>query len=289
MTTMTARTGRTSDHARAVARACQRIVEAEELPGLEELAGVAGLSPSHFHRVFKAQTGLTPKAYASAHRARRVREELSRSPSVTSAIYGAGFNSNGRFYETSTRTLGMTPTAWRAGGKGTTIRFAVGQCALGAILVAESQHGVCAISLGDDPSALVRELEERFPAAELIGADRSFERRVATVVAFVESPRLGLDLPLDVRGTAFQERVWRALREIPCGETRSYAEVARALGMPGASRAVARACASNPVAVAIPCHRVVRTDGSPSGYRWGVERKVELLAREQAGPPRRAR
>jgi AraC family transcriptional regulator of adaptative response/methylated-DNA-[protein]-cysteine methyltransferase len=264
-----------------VADACRRIEAAEEPPSLDALAERAGLSPFHFHRVFKAMTGVTPKAYASAHRAGRVRLALARpGSSVTEALYDAGFNSNGRFYESSTRVLGMTPTQFRAGGADAAIRFAVGQCSLGAILVAASARGVCAIFIDDDPGLLVRSLQDRFPKAELIGGDAGFETLVTQVVGFVEEPARGLDLPLDVRGTAFQQRVWKALQEIPLGETASYAEIARRIGDPQATRAVAGACASNAIAVAIPCHRVVRSDGSLSGYRWGVERKRALLARE---------
>ena len=199
---------------------------------------------------------------------------------MTEAIYDAGFNSSGRFYETARETLGMTPRVYRSGGDQATIRFAVGECSLGSVLVAQSDKGICAILLGDDPDALVRDLQDRFPRASLIGGDRAFERTVATVVGFVERPERGLDLPLDVRGTAFQHRVWQALRQIPVGKTITYSEVARLIGAASAMRAVARACAANPIAVAIPCHRVVRTDGSLSGYRWGVERKRSLLERE---------
>jgi AraC family transcriptional regulator of adaptative response/methylated-DNA-[protein]-cysteine methyltransferase len=269
-------------HAAKVAEICRFIEEAEEVPPLDELAKRAGLSPYHFHRVFKAVTGLTPKTYAAAHRAKRVREELRTSGSVTEAIYGAGFNSNGRFYATSNEVLGMRPADYRAGGANAEIRFAVGECSLGSILVAKSERGVCAIMMGDDPDALARELQDRFPKARLIGGDPDFEALVAKVVGFVEAPRLGLDLPLDVAGTAFQQRVWQALKEIPAGETTTYTEVARRIGAPNSVRAVAGACAANPVAVAIPCHRVVRTDGALSGYRWGVERKRALLEREAA-------
>lgn len=268
--------------ASAIAKACRLIEQAEELPGLDALATATGLSRFHFHRVFKSVTGLTPKAYAAAHRSRRVREELSRNDSVTEAIYGAGFNSSGRFYTNSSEALGMTPSVFRAGGAGATIRFAAGECSLGSILVAASDKGVCAILLGDDPDALAHDLQDRFPNAKLIGADAAFERWVAKVVGFVEAPRIGLDLPLDVRGTAFQQRVWQALRDIPAGSTASYAEVAKKIGAPRAVRAMAQACAANALAVAIPCHRVVRNDGSLSGYRWGVERKRALLDREAA-------
>jgi len=267
-------------HAARVAEACRLIETAEKTPALAALAKRAGLSPYHFHRVFKATTGVTPKAYAAAHRAKRVRDELTGSRTVTEAIYDAGFNSASRFYETSGQFLGMTPTDFRAGGADMEIRFAVGQCALGSVLVAQSARGVCAILLGDDPDALVRDLQDRFPRATLLGGEAAFEQTVARVIAFVEAPARGLDLPLDVRGTAFQQRVWAALRQIPAGFTASYAEIASRIGAPNGSRAVAQACGANPLAVAIPCHRVVRTDGSLSGYRWGVQRKQDLLARE---------
>lgn len=266
--------------AATVAAACRAIEEAEQLPSLEELAASAGMSRFHFHRVFKALIGVTPKAYADAHRAQRVRAELAHAPTVTDAIYGAGFNSNGRFYGSSTELLGMTPTVFRSGGSGASIRFAVGECWLGAILVAATDKGVCAISFGDDPDALIRELQDQFPNAGLLGGDQDFEQLVARVVGFVGAPAQGLDLPLDVHGTAFQQRVWQALRDIPPGSTASYADIAKRIGQPGAVRAVAQACATNAIAVAIPCHRVVRTDNSLSGYRWGVERKRALLDRE---------
>lgn len=241
----------------------------------------AGMSPFHFHRVFKATTGLTPKAYATAHRAQAVRTTLARGrTSVTEAIFDAGFNANSRFYEQADALLGMKPSQYRAGGVDARIEFAIGQTSLGAILVARSQRGVCAISLGDDPDALLRELQDRFPRAELIGGDAGFERLVAQVVGLIEQPNIGIELPLDVRGTAFQQRVWQALRQIPSGETASYAQIAQRVGSPKSVRAVAQACASNTLAVAIPCHRVVRSDGALSGYRWGVARKQALLARE---------
>jgi AraC family transcriptional regulator, regulatory protein of adaptative response / methylated-DNA-[protein]-cysteine methyltransferase len=269
-------------HAATVARACRLIEEAEEVLSLDALARAAGMSRYYFHRVFKAVTGVTPKAYAHAHRAERVRGELTQCATVTEAIYGAGFNSSGRFYAASPDLLGMTPTEFRSGGNGASIRFAVGECSLGSILVAATGKGVCAILFGDDPDALVRELQDRFPKAQLIGGDDGFERLVATVVGFIEAPAQGLDLPLDMRGTAFQQRVWQALRQIPSGSTASYAEIAKRIGRPKAVRAVAQACASNRIAVAIPCHRVVRTDGALSGYRWGAERKRALLDREKA-------
>ena len=269
-------------NAAKVAAACRLIEAAETPPALADLAQAAGLSPHHFHRLFKATTGVTPADYARAHRADRVRAALPASGSVTEAIYDAGFNAPSRFYETSNRMLGMTPGDYRAGGAGAEIRFAVGDCSLGAVLVAASAKGVCAILLGDDPDALVRDLQDRFPRADLVGGDAGFEATVARVVGFVEQPALGLDLPLDVRGAAFQQRVWRALVDIPPGSTASYADVARAIGAPKAARAVAGACAANALAVAIPCHRVVRSDGGLSGYRWGVERKRALLRREGA-------
>ena len=267
-------------HAALVAQMCRLLEASEQLPSLAELAQHAQLSSFHLHRVFKGITGLTPKAYAAAHRAKRMREELVRTGTVTDAIYGAGYNSGGRFYAEADNVLGMTPTRYRAGGADTEIRFAIGQCSLGAILVARSDRGVCAISMGDDPDALARDLQDRFPKAALVGGDVEFEQWVARVIGFVEAPRLGLDLPLDVRGTAFQQRVWKALRTIPPGRTASYSDIAQRIGAPNATRAVAQACASNVLAVAIPCHRVVRRDGTLSGYRWGVDRKRALLASE---------
>ncbi len=263
-----------------VADACRRIQQADVPPSLEELAANAGISTFHFHRVFKAETGLTPKAYASAHRAKRLRAELGESGSITSAIYDAGFNSNSRFYEASDGMLGMRPSDFRAGGSNVDIRFAVGQCSLGAILVAQSLRGICAIFLGDEPDRLVRDLQDKFPKGKLIGGDADFEQLVAQVVGFIEAPALGLNLPLDIQGTAFQERVWLALRDIPPGATVSYSDIANRIGSPKAVRAVAQACAANAIAVAIPCHRVVKRDGDISGYRWGVDRKRDLLARE---------
>jgi AraC family transcriptional regulator of adaptative response/methylated-DNA-[protein]-cysteine methyltransferase len=268
--------------AEAIARACRAIEAAEDAPDFEAIATSVGMSRFHFQRVFRATTGLTPKAYAIAHRAERVRHALTKNPTVTDAIYDSGFNSNGRFYATADRMLGMTPTAFRGGAPNEDIRFAVGQSSLGPILVAASTRGVCAILFGDNPAALADDLERRFPKARLISSDRSFESWVAKVVGFVEAPRVALDLPLDVRGTVFERRVWKALQQIPIGSTASYSDVARQIGASGSARAVARACASNRLAVAIPCHRVVRIDGGLSGYRWGVSRKKTLLQRERA-------
>ncbi len=272
-----------------VAKACRAIEAADRLPSLAALAEAADLSASYFHRLFKAQTGVTPRAYAARHRAERVRAELGRAPTVTDAIYGAGFGSSGRFYEASTALLGMTPSRYRAGGPREVLCFAVGQCSLGAILVASSALGVAAILIGDDPDALARDLQDRFPQAELAGGDPAYETLVAQVVGFVDAPRTGLDLPLDIRGTAFQQRVWQALRTVPAGATASYAEIAARIGAPASVRAVAGACAANSLAVAIPCHRVVRQDGGLSGYRWGVERKRALIEREKDGSPSEAR
>jgi AraC family transcriptional regulator, regulatory protein of adaptative response / methylated-DNA-[protein]-cysteine methyltransferase len=276
------RLGAPDPQVEAIAHACERIEQAEEAPKLTDLAASAGLSPHHFHRVFKAITGVTPKAYAAETRARRAADKLRTAGTVTEAIYDAGFNSSSRFYENAAARLGMTPSAARRGGAGAVIRFAVGEASLGAVLVAATNKGVCAILLGDGPERLVRELQDRFPRAELIGGDPAFERTIAAVVGLVEAPGQRLDLPLDIRGTAFQQRVWAALCAIPAGKTATYQEIARAIGKPKAVRAVAQACAANPLAVAIPCHRVVRTDGDLSGYRWGIERKRALIAREAA-------
>lgn len=266
-----------------VVAVCRHIERADAEPTLEELASLAGVSSFYLQKLFKAQTGVTPKAYAQAQRARRVREALaSQEASVTAAFYDAGYSSSGRFYEQADAVLGMTPRAFKSGGTGHDIRFAVGQCTLGAVLVAASERGVCAILLGDEPELLVKDLQDRFKTAHLIGADQHFEQWVAQVVGFIESPHLGLNLPLDIRGTAFQQRVWQALRRVPAGQTVSYSELAERIGAPRAVRAVAGACAANPLAVAIPCHRVVRHDGATSGYRWGVERKRNLLCREAA-------
>ena len=267
-----------------VAAACRRIEQAETPPSLAALAREAGLSPHHFHRVFKAVTGLTPKAYAQAQRGKALREALARpGAKVVDAAFDAGFNAASRFYDSAETLLGMTPAQYRDGGARARIAFAIAACSLGALLVARSQRGLCAIALGDDPDVLLRELQDRFPRAELVGGDAAFEQLVAQVVGLIEAPRLGLDLPLDIRGTAFQQRVWDALRKVPAGETVSYAEIAARIGSPRAVRAVAQACAANVLAVAIPCHRVVRSDGGVSGYRWGVARKQALLERERGG------
>jgi AraC family transcriptional regulator, regulatory protein of adaptative response / methylated-DNA-[protein]-cysteine methyltransferase len=279
---------RAAENAILMAKACRIIEESEQEPALEKLADAIGRSPSYFHRLFKAAIGLTPKAYAGANRANKIRQGLVSGHTVTEVIYDAGFNSSGRFYANATDMLGMTPSRYRAGGANEEIKFAVGETSLGAILVASSTKGVASILLGDDPDELVRTLQDRFPKAHLIGANRDYEALIARVVGFVEAPQIGLELPLDVRGTAFQQRVWQALQAIPVGETVSYAEIARRIGSPKAARAVAGACAANSFAVAIPCHRVHRNDGSLSRYAWGVERRRLLLEREascQAGLP----
>lgn len=266
-----------------VERACRMIEQRLEELSLTELASAFDRSASHFHRLFKSKTGLTPKEYASANKAAKIRTSLGDGNSITSAIYDAGFNSSGRFYDNSINILGMKPSRYRAGGTNEEIRFAVGQVFLGSVLVASSNKGIVSILLGDEPEKLVRDLQDRFPKALLVGADNDYEELVSKVVGFVERPELGLDLPLDIRGTAFQQRVWRALQGIPIGKTVSYAEVAERIESPSAVRAVARACAANNLAIAIPCHRVVRNNGSLSGYAWGVERKRALLDRESSG------
>jgi len=270
-----------SEHYTAlVAQACRQIANAEQPVGLTELAAQAGMSPGHFHRVFKTVTGVTPKAWANEHRANRIRARLGDECSITEAMYDAGFNSNSRFYESSEKLLGMTPSDYRKGGGNAAIHFAIGECSLGSILVAQSPRGVCAILLGDDPAKLLTHLQDQFHSATLIGDDPQFAQLIAQVVGFIEAPGLGLDLPLDLQGTAFQQRVWHALKDIPPGTTVSYADIAQRIGAPKSLRAVAQACGANRLAVAIPCHRVVRSDGALSGYRWGVERKRLLLDRE---------
>ena len=275
---------RAAREAALVAAACRAIEAAEEEPTLADLAEAAKLSPHHFHRLFRRVAGVTPKAYAAAQRQRRVQEGLSAGTAVTAAMYDAGFNSSGRFYEAADGMLGMTPSAFRDGGAGEVIRHATGQSTLGAVMVAASARGVCAIMLGEDSAELARDLAERFPRASLRPADPDFAATVKQVVALVDAPgeSAGFALPLDIRGTAFQRRVWEALRTIPAGSTLTYAEVAKRVGDPRAVRAVAGACAANKLAVAVPCHRVVASDGRLAGYRWGVARKRRLLEREGA-------
>lgn len=264
-----------------VARACRRLEQVSQAPSLSSLAGAAGMSPHHFHKVFKMITGVTPKAYADGQRAQRLRTELAKGEAVTAAMCLAGFQSSGRFYARAEKDLGMTPTAFRSGGKGADVRYTVGQCSLGTVLVAASDRGICAIMLGDDAGELASDLRDQFPEARIAAGDSEFQDWVNRTIALIEQPAVGAALPLDIRGTAFQLRVWQSLQRIPPGSSASYAEIARRLGQPRAVRAVARACAANRIAVAIPCHRAIRSDGSLAGYRWGVERKIELLRREQ--------
>lgn len=268
------------ENAQKIAKTCRLIERSEEVPSLARLAKLAGMSLYHFHRTFKTITGLTPSDYAAAHRGQRLRKILERSNTVTDAIYEAGFNSSGRFYENTNNVLGMTPSQFRDGGADTDIFFAIAECSLGSILVAQSKKGVCSILIGDDPVLLVRDLQDQFPKANLIGDEPGYEDVVAKVVGMIEHPEVGMALPLDIRGTAFQQRVWKALQQIPPGTTATYSDIAKKIGKPKAVRAVAQACASNVLAVAIPCHRVIRTDGALSGYRWGVERQRALLKRE---------
>jgi AraC family transcriptional regulator, regulatory protein of adaptative response / methylated-DNA-[protein]-cysteine methyltransferase len=269
-------------HAEAAAKACRLIETADSLPSLDELANNVGLSRYHFHRIFKKIVGVTPRQYFASHRTSRVRSELRAQSSVTQAIYGAGYNSSSRFYERSAETLGMTPGEYQNGGDGTIIRYAFAACPLGLALIAGTARGICSISFGNDRAALEADLRKSFPKASFEKADRSFDAWVKTIVDHIKTPASRIDLPLDIRGTAFQQRVWQALREIPVGQTTSYSELAARIGQPSAVRAVARACATNNIAAIIPCHRVIGTNGSLTGYRWGIERKRQLLKQEQA-------
>jgi len=273
----------TPDEQRAalVARACRAIATAEAPPSLAALAQQAEVSAHHFHRLFKSVTGVTPRAYALALRRTRLRASLEGDETITRALFNAGYQSSSRFYAEAPQTLGMTPREFRDGGAHRRIRVAFSECSLGLVLVAATDAGVCAVALGDEREALRADLRKRFPKAELLDADAGFETHVATVLGLIEHPRAASALPLDIRGTAFQLRVWRALRDVPAGSTASYAEIAQRIGAPKSARAVAGACAANPVAVVVPCHRVLHGDGTLSGYRWGVERKRALLAREK--------
>lgn len=270
-------------HASMVTMACRLLDEPDAPESLTEVAAKLGLSPFHFQRLFKSALGLTPRAYAEARRLSRLSDGLRSARSVTDAIFDAGFSSPSRAYALSAKALGMAPKTYRAGAPGVRLSFALGQCALGKVLVARSARGLCAILLGDNAEVLEADLAARFPRAERVSADAGLAEALAQVIALIEQPRRVLDLPLDIQGTAFQQRVWDALRRIPAGETRSYAQVAREIDRPGAERAVANACGANPLAVAIPCHRVVRADGGLGGYRWGVVRKQALLEEEQRG------
>lgn len=275
-------------YAGVVAEACRAIDAADDSPSLQALADRAALSPHHFHRVFRAVTGLTPRGYALAARARRLRSTLASSATVTEAIYDAGFGSSGRFYATSDRVLGMAPRAYRAGGAQLEITWATSPCSLGLVLVGRTIRGVCAVLLGDDGDDLAAELAKRFPRARLRAESSPSARVVAAVVALVDAPQTGALLPLDLYGTVFQQRVWRALQEIPPGTTVSYGELADRIGAPSSVRAVARACGANPLAVVVPCHRVVGRDGALTGYRWGTERKKALIERERRSARRRS-
>lgn len=266
---------------RLAAKACRFIEQAETVPVLGEIAAAVGLSPYHFHRIFKEVTGITPHAYAMAHRARRVKGGLRQTETVTEAIYDAGYNASSRFYEGARSFLGMTPKQYRTGGIGQTIRYTIRACSLGSMLLGATDKGVCTIQFGDDTATLEEKLRAEFPGAVLGSEDAVFESWVDAALALVETGKHALEtLPLDIQGTAFQQRVWKALQQIRFGETASYKDIAERIEAPNAVRAVAQACAGNRIAVAIPCHRVVRKDGSLGGYRWGVERKQKLLARE---------
>ncbi len=268
-------------HREAVIAACRMLESAESAPTLADLAEQAGLSPFHFQRVFKRSVGLSPKQYYLEKRTQRMRENLPLSERVTDAIYDAGYGSSARFYSKALETLGMKPDAYRKGGRGMEISYAVQSSALGLMLVAATAKGVCLICFGEEASELEKEVVRRFPIAHISESGAVFKDWLARVVAFVENPGGSLELPLDIRGTAFQRRVWAALREIPAGATETYSQVARRVGSPGAVRAVANACADNNLAVAIPCHRVVRLDGGLGGYRWGLDRKRALLEKEK--------
>jgi AraC family transcriptional regulator of adaptative response/methylated-DNA-[protein]-cysteine methyltransferase len=270
-------------YAAIVADACRTITASARPPALRELARASGLSPHHFHRIFRAVTGLTPRAFADAHRAERTRQSLRAAGSITDAIYDAGFESSGRFYENADRALGMTPRAFRAGGRDMTIEYGTAACSLGHVLVAGTPRGICAVMLGDDSRQLEHDLAGRFPGATIEAAAPAFGDTLAAVVALIETPSASVDLPLDLHGTIFQQRVWQALRQIRPGETITYGELAERIGAPKSVRAVARACGANPAAVLVPCHRVIGRDGSLTGYRWGVARKRTLIERERAG------
>jgi AraC family transcriptional regulator of adaptative response/methylated-DNA-[protein]-cysteine methyltransferase len=267
--------------AQLVEQARALLESAEEPVSLAALAAGAGLSPHHFHRLFKKHVGLTPHEYAAACRLRRFGAAVSEGASVTAAIHEAGYSSSSRFYEATSGALGMAPAALRRGAEGLQIRAAIRPCSLGKMLVAATARGVCMVAFDDDPAALQADLRRRFPRAVIAGSDAGLERLADAVLTLVDGSGVAADLPLDLMGTAFQQRVWKALREIPSGTTTTYAELARRIGAPRAVRAVGTACGANPVSVAVPCHRVLRGDGALGGYRWGLERKKTLLARER--------
>jgi AraC family transcriptional regulator of adaptative response/methylated-DNA-[protein]-cysteine methyltransferase len=265
----------------AIRLACRLIAESETPPPLRELAEAAGMSRFHFQRIFKRELGMTPKQYADAQRQARAREALPSAGTVTQALYGAGYESAARFYAQAPGALGMSPGDYKAGGRGQTIWYALTESVVGRVLIAGTAQGVCAIFFGEADESLETELRARFPNAHLVAAGGELRECVAETVAFIELPKGAFRLPLDVQGTAFQRKVWEALREIPFGETGTYTEIARRIGSPSATRAVANACGANPAAVAVPCHRVLRSDGGLGGYRWGVDRKRQLLKRER--------
>jgi len=265
----------------AIAQACQLIEASETPPSLDRLAQAAGLSRFHFHRVFKSELGMTPKQYADAVRQERARKTLAGGGSVTDAIYEAGYQNPARFYQNAVSALGMRPGDYRAGGRGQTIWYALADCAFGRALIAGTARGLCAIFLGESDNDLRADLEARFPSARLVTADEAVAGCVSETLKYIEWPDALFRLPLDIQGTAFQQKVWAALRDIPFGGTATYSDIARKIGTPSATRAVASACGANPVAVAVPCHRIVRADGGMGGYRWGVPRKQALLARER--------
>lgn len=267
-----------------ITRICRLIEQAEQTPTLQQLADISGLSRWHLQREFQRETGLTPREYARAVRQQRLQQQLSQASTATDAAFAAGFGSTSHFYAEVASELGMPAADFRQGGNKQQIGFAIGPCPLGRVLVARSELGICSILLGDDDQLLEADLRTRFPKAQCT-PDSGLGQQLSAVVALIESPHTTQQLPLDIRGTAFQRRVWQALRAIPPGQTRSYAELAEAMGSPSAARAIAGACAANPLAIAVPCHRIVRSDGSLSGYRWGVERKRALLQREAQDPP----
>ncbi|MBL9114243.1 MAG: bifunctional DNA-binding transcriptional regulator/O6-methylguanine-DNA methyltransferase Ada [Verrucomicrobiaceae bacterium] len=269
-------------YSKMVAKACHRLDQCERLPALNELAVQCGMSRFHFQRIFKRVIGITPGQYHAAKRAERVRSGLTKKQSVTEAILDAGFANTAHFHSTISQQLGMKAKTYRSGGRGENIRYAMGDCTLGKVLVASSERGICAILLGDQPNPLVDDLRERFPEADIQEGDSAFTQMVEAVIRHVDTPNQTFDLPLDIRGTAFQQRVWRALMTIPPGTTATYSQLADLIGSPAAVRAVAGACAANALAVVVPCHRIVRSDGNLSGYRWGVKRKAALLAAEGA-------
>jgi AraC family transcriptional regulator of adaptative response/methylated-DNA-[protein]-cysteine methyltransferase len=271
-----------SSQAQYITRARQLLDNAEGVVTLAQLSRQVGLSPFHLQRLFKRATGLSPREYQSARRMQQVKSQLRKGNDVTTALYDAGFGSSSRLYEKAPQHLGMTPGEYRRGGAGATITFAITPTPLGRLLVAATERGLCSVRFGENASELERNLRDEFHAAELHRDDSAMRKYIDPLLASIRGENTVIDLPLDVRATAFQMKVWETLRQIPSGETRSYSEVAREIGSPAAVRAVARACASNPVALAVPCHRVVRSDGDLAGYRWGIERKKKLLERERA-------